>query len=518
MNFFFNFSQPDFLPQGEAYQWQTEVLWMNVIGDAATAIAYFCIPLLLLFFLSKRSDIQHPHLFLAISIFLMVAGTAHTLSVVSVWDPVYHLEGLVKLTTAAVSFGTVVMLLVRFRDVLAIPTNMQLRELNEKLQREVAQREQTLANLQQTRQSLVFLINHSPVPMALLDRQGNWLEVNDSYCNMLGYSREEMLRKDFRTVTHPDDLPRDLEYVGRFLSGEVNESRWQKRYVHRDGHPVWVILNLTMLRDLGQQQEHFVAQATDISQQLETQRLLTEKSDLLERTVSERTAALTQTNADMENFLYAVTHDLRLPLKNMEGLTEVVEEELQTGKLEEIPSLIEMQRINLKRMDSLMTDLLAFSRVGQQSLTRSPLDMNQQARAAYSSCIMRYADKEVSFECLPLPPAHGDPSAVQLVWDNLIANALKYSGHRSHIQIQVGGRREADFNIYYVSDNGVGFDEQYAHKLFGLFQRLHTEQGFEGTGLGLALVQRVIEKHGGAVWAESRIDEGSTFYFSLPHH
>lgn len=516
MEFFDQFVKSQFIPKGQVYQWQSDVLWTNVIGDAATAVAYFCIPILLLIFLYKRPDIRHPQLFIAFALFLMVAGTGHTLSIVSVWDPVYGLEGVVKLATAVVSFGTVILLLIRFRDVLAIPTNMQLRELNDILQREVEQREQTLATLQQARQSMVFLINNVPVPMALLDRAGRWLEINDSYCELLGYSREELRSKDYRAVTHPEDLPRDMVVVERFLKGEINEYRWEKRYIHRDGHPVWVLLNLTMLRDPVRQEGYFIAQATDISRQVEVQRLLTEKSDLLERTVQERTAALTQANADMENFLYAVTHDLRLPLKNMEGLIEVVEEEVKAGKRGEIPLLIDMQRTNLQRMDSLITDLLAFSRVGRQSISLTDLDMKRLAMEAFDNCIMRYADKVVAFECLSLPRAKGDPAALRLVWENLIGNALKYSSRRNPIQLQVGARAEADFTVYYVKDNGIGFDDRYAHKLFGLFQRLHADQGFEGTGLGLALVQRVIEKHSGAVWAESTVDQGATFYFSLP--
>jgi light-regulated signal transduction histidine kinase (bacteriophytochrome) len=165
-------------------------------------------------------------------------------------------------------------------------------------------------------------------------------------------------------------------------------------------------------------------------------------------------------------------------------------------------------------MGRLIDDLLSFSRSGRQEIARSSIDMESLVKAAFDD--LKAADEAISFAVGPLPPADGDPSLMRQVWVNLISNALKFTRPKAERVIDISGRAEPGRVVYSVKDNGVGFDVAYANKLFGVFQRLHSSQEFEGTGVGLALVQRIVHRHGGEVWAEGRVGEGATFSFSLP--
>ena len=169
-----------------------------------------------------------------------------------------------------------------------------------------------------------------------------------------------------------------------------------------------------------------------------------------------------------------------------------------------------------QRMGQLIDDLLAFSQLGRQKLESSDTDMTALAQAVYERLAAQAPERALQLELKPLAPAHGDRAMMQVVWDNLLSNAIKFTKHRDPAMIEIGSRQEDGQDVYYVKDNGAGFDMKYAHKLFGVFQRLHSTEEFEGTGVGLALIQRVIHRHGGRVWAEGKVNEGATFYFSLP--
>jgi light-regulated signal transduction histidine kinase (bacteriophytochrome) len=171
-----------------------------------------------------------------------------------------------------------------------------------------------------------------------------------------------------------------------------------------------------------------------------------------------------------------------------------------------------------KRMGQLIDDLLAFSRLNRRPIQSSAINMTTLAQTVFDECAAQAPDRNLQFRLQPLPAAQGDPAMLRQVLVNLIANAIKYTRPRNPAEIEIGCRQEGEEEIYYVKDNGVGFDPKYASKLFGVFQRLHTEDEFEGNGVGLALVQRVIHRHGGRVWAEAKLNEGATFNFTLPRN
>ena len=227
-------------------------------------------------------------------------------------------------------------------------------------------------------------------------------------------------------------------------------------------------------------------------------------------------AELETANKELEAFSYSVSHDLRAPLRGVDGYARMLQEDYGDRLDAEGKRLIEVVRSEAKRMGCLIDDLLSFSRMSRQSLENAPVDMAGLARAVFEGLTSGLPGTIPRFELQPLPPALGDLAMLRQVWVNLLGNAVKFSSHQPAPVIEAGFTRGAGETTYYVKDNGAGFDQQYAHKLFGVFQRLHTEAEFQGTGLGLALVQRVIHRHGGRVWAEGKPGAGATFYFTLP--
>jgi signal transduction histidine kinase len=236
----------------------------------------------------------------------------------------------------------------------------------------------------------------------------------------------------------------------------------------------------------------------------------------LEERVALRTAELDESNKELEAFAYSVAHDLRAPLRSIDGFSHILQEELGPSLDEENARFLGVVREGARKMDSLITSLLELSRLGQTGLSRISLDMASMARASFGLMAEPDIASDFRFIVGGLPEAQADRSMMERVWANLLSNAIKYSLPSPIHEIEVGGFEDAGMRVYFVRDRGVGFDPLYADKLFGMFQRLHDQRDFAGNGVGLAIVQRIVHRHGGRVWAQGRPGEGATFYFSLP--
>lgn len=229
----------------------------------------------------------------------------------------------------------------------------------------------------------------------------------------------------------------------------------------------------------------------------------------LDQRVKERTA-------ELESFSYSVSHDLRVPLRAIDGFSRILLEEYQEKLDDEGKRLLGVVRSNTVRMAQLIDDILAFSRLGRKEMASRDVSMLELVNATAAELAPSWAERDVKLEIGTLPATHGDAAMLRQVWVNLLSNAVKFTRHQSSAMITVGAYTKGRETVYYVKDNGVGFDMQYVEKLFGVFQRLHGPTEFEGTGIGLAIVRRIITRHGGRVWAEGRINEGATIYFALP--
>jgi PAS domain S-box-containing protein len=234
------------------------------------------------------------------------------------------------------------------------------------------------------------------------------------------------------------------------------------------------------------------------------------------KALEERTKQLEETNKELESFSYSVSHDLRAPLRAIDGYSRMILKQQGDKFDERTTRLFDVIRNNTKMMEQLIDDLLALSRLGGEALSLSRLNVDELTKDVWEELKANNPERPIDLTIDKLPLGIGDRSFIKQVLVNIISNAIKFTRSREVPLIGVGGYREETECVYYVRDNGVGFDMRYHDKLFGVFQRLHSAADYEGTGIGLALVQRIIQRHGGRVWAESEPDKGATFYFSLP--
>ncbi|MEJ7558459.1 MAG: ATP-binding protein [Pedobacter sp.] len=236
----------------------------------------------------------------------------------------------------------------------------------------------------------------------------------------------------------------------------------------------------------------------------------------LEQKIVERTSQLEAANQELESFSYSVSHDLRSPLRAINGFTQVLAEDYADKFDDDGRMVMEEIIANSKRMGQLIDNLLEFSHIGKQKLSIANVNMKALINTVVTELQQQELHRTIEVSILRLTNSQGDPNLIKQVLINLISNAFKYTGKKARAKVEIGSYTEAGQVIYYVKDNGVGFDMRYYDKLFGVFQRLHSNNEFEGTGVGLAIIHRIIAKHSGKVWAEAKVDEGACFYFSLP--
>jgi light-regulated signal transduction histidine kinase (bacteriophytochrome) len=254
-----------------------------------------------------------------------------------------------------------------------------------------------------------------------------------------------------------------------------------------------------------------------VTQRKREQEELRRTNETLEQRVLARTAELDSTNKELEAFSYSVAHDLRAPLRHMDGFIRLLKKHSWASLDERNQRYLGIISDSARQMGLLIDDLLAFSRVGRAELQLLPVSLQQLVQEAMQELREETQGRNIAWKISQLPEVMADRSMMRLVMINLLANAVKFTGKRERAEIEVGASaNEADGIVVFVRDNGVGFDMEYADKLFGVFQRLHPAEEYEGTGIGLANVQRIIHRHKGRTWARGEVDQGATFYFSLP--
>ncbi len=371
--------EQDFMPHGHCYFWRPDILWTHVISDAVVALAYYSIPITLVYFASKRKDIPFREVLGLFAAFIILCGTTHIMGIVTVWKPLYVIDGMIKAATALVSIVTAAVL---------IPL----------------------------------------VPVALSMRS-----------------------------------PAELEAANLLLREEVERRRTAERR--------------------------------------------------LEAAVEN----LYRSNEELEQFASAASHDLQSPLRAVVNFTQMLRESCAgrlTSEDQEFMSYIEDGG---KRMQSLITDLLQISRIGKQEAAPEPVSMDKALEQAKRQLQANIAEKGAVVEVAgPLPEVMGNVAQLTQLMQNLIGNAIKYTSAETRPHIRVSAAREENLWHFVVADNGIGIPEKHLRAVFVIFRRLHTEDEFPGTGIGLSLCKKIVEHHGGSIWAESDVGQGSRFHFTLP--
>jgi PAS domain S-box-containing protein len=318
-----------------------------------------------------------------------------------------------------------------------------------------------------------------------------------------------------RSLVHPDDRAA-YEAHWQVHSEHAAAGMAEFRIVGKDGETRWISHRCRPVFDRQGNWRGIRAGNRDVTARREAEAEIRRLNESLEARVKERTAQLESANVDIESFSYSVSHDLRAPLRAIDGFIAILQEDYASKLDPEGLRLFGVVSDNARKMGQLIENILAFSRASRHELIVAPLDMNALAQQVWTELEPQRAGRGIEFRLADLPAASADRTALHQVMQNLLGNAVKFSRGRAAAIIEVEGRREGNENIYSIRDNGAGFDMAYAGKLFGLFQRLHGMDEFEGSGVGLAIVKRFVAKHGGRVWAEGKPGAGATFSFSLP--
>jgi len=356
------------------------------------------------------------------------------------------------------------------------------------------------------------LIEASLDPLVTIRKDGKIIDVNRATETVTGVSRRQLIGSDFSDYfTDPEEARRGYERV--FAEGSVRDYPLAIRNV--SGHLTEVLYNASLFTDENGEVEGVFAAARDITRMKAAEQEVRRLNTDLEQRVVRRTAELQAANKELEAFTYSVSHDLRAPLRHISGFSKILTEEFGPALPPEAQQHLQRIEEGTRRMGQLVDDLLNLARVGRRDVSLQVAGLDSVVNESINDLKTESQGRQIEWRVGPLPYVECDPGLVKQVFQNLLANALKFTRPRSQAVIEIGQKEEDGIPVIYVRDNGVGFSMKYADKLFGVFQRLHRPEDFEGTGVGLATVQRIIQKHGGRIWAEAELDKGATFYFTL---
>jgi PAS domain S-box-containing protein len=353
----------------------------------------------------------------------------------------------------------------------------------------------------------------SPSPMTIASlKDGKYIAVNNSFLRLVGLTRDEVVGRTGSQLDLIDDESRTRILSELKLKGNLHNIEVSAR--SKTGRQLYLLTSIENTDLAGE--PCTIATMLDITERKISEEALSHLNETLEQRVEERTAQLKAVNKELEAFSYSVSHDLRAPLRSINGFTQILMDEYAPKLDSEGSRICNIIMQSSQKMGVLIDELLAFSRLSRLEMTFSDIKMKDLITTTYNDLIVPGFNKKIELNIGDICDSEGDPIMIKQVWTNLLSNAIKYSSKNDLIKIDINCIRGDGSNTYSIKDNGVGFEMEFKDKLFGVFQRLHSIADFEGTGVGLAIVQRIVSRHGGKVWAKGEVEKGAEFYFSLP--
>jgi len=394
--------------------------------------------------------------------------------------------------------------------------------------RDITETERLQDALRASEIRLRVLFDNAPIGVGEVTLTGQLVRVNQYFCQFVGYTADEVLAMSGMTdLLHPDDVDAHVNIRQRILSEEIDTYSADRRFVQKGGGVIWGEVQRSLVRDPAGRPLLYIDTVRDITAQREAEAEVRTLTAELEARVEQRTAELELSNRNLRAFSYSIAHDLRTPLRGLNGFSEALLEEYSEVLGETGRGYAQRIQAGSERMGAIIDDLLRLSQVTHAAMNLEPVDLSAEVAAIADGLRSAVPGRRVSFTIQESVWVTADPILIRTVLEDLVQNAWKFTAGRKHATIEFAtvaiddapvddAAVEDDASVcYFVRDNGVGFEPAYAGKLFQPFQRLHTIREFAGTGVGLASVQRIIERHGGRVWAEGAVDVGATFYFTL---
>lgn len=351
------------------------------------------------------------------------------------------------------------------------------------------------------------------VGMAIVSKNGAWMEVNDCLCAMLGFKREDFLGSTYARFVHPEDSRRDQAIANALLRDEKRSESWETRFVRKNGKTIWARMSVALARDGDERPLYFMLVVEDITERMAADAKIRE----FNRQLEEQALDLKRTNADLESFAWVASHDLREPLRMVSSYVDLIGKRLGDQIDEDTKCYIGYAVDGAKRMDALILDLLDYSRVGRRGGTLESVSLADAAAESLINLKVMIEETGARVDLArDLPIILGLRSEVVRLFQNLIGNAIKFRKPGQAPVVTVGCRLDGGEWIVSVADNGIGIDPQYHEKIFRIFQRLVTKDQYEGTGIGLAICKKIVDRLGGRIWVESTLGEGCAFFIAFP--
>ena len=548
-------SASGFLPHGYCFQWTSGLLWAYVLSDSLIALAYYTIPAALWYFVRKRVDLPFNWIFVMFAVFILACGTTHIVAVWNIWQPVYWIDAAVKVVTATVSVGTAIVLWPLIPKALRLPSPAQMLAVNIELEREVEERrlaekranelaadlETKVAERVATAQRLTeelqvevaqrkrdqeqfrLMLEGLPSGMLMVDAQGLVVFANRESERLFGYAHGDLPGRPVEALlpeAQRADHPRLRAEFMRSAEARVMGAGRDLHGRRKDGGEFPLEIGLSPIDT--PDGPRVVATVIDVTARKRLEEAQQQLNEELEEKVRTRTAELLRSNeelgrsnVELQRFAYVASHDLQSPLRSISGFLQLLQGDYQ-GKLDDrADDWIRRVVANAERMSTMIRDVLTYSLIESRAQPFTPVSLAQvfdEAKAALEVMIRESAANVTRDE---LPVVAGDRAQLVQLMQNLINNAIKY---RSATPPRIHAAVENNEGVWTVTmrDNGIGIDEKYHEQVFEMFRRLHTEQAYPGTGIGLAICRRVVQHHGGRIWLTSAPGQGSAVHFTIP--